>query len=384
MLQIITEKLDRAKAATVSGEADDAIALLSPLLERYPCYLAAKQQLAAAYEQRGDLERAAALWQSALASDPRDVDAYAGLGRIAEAASEQAPALAFHQVAWELQPSDAERRATVEQLARQLFAFDGRMQWTRAALANLQLQNDRLERAALEYQRALRELPSRADLRVGLLAAIWRLHDDDAAARLASQLLIDQPYLSEALMIMIDIAHRQGDDGRVEQHRQRLRELDPDGQLSRQFVERHPSAAQEALLLAPQEIPTDEQPEPAPLETAPAQPRMSIASSAFIVGEETLPAGFPDAPDIAPLHASPPATEPVPVTEDKDEPEAADEPVAILDRANLIIGRLVEAPSWPPEISEPPPPNLPSDDDLAAMLGVPRSRRDAEAEPDAS
>lgn len=367
------------------GDLDGAKQLLEPVLNTAPDSLQAARLMGKIAEKRGDLGEAERWYQAALAMDARDGELYGGLGRIARSRGEQQAALAYCQVAWELAPWDVCRREQLVEIAREVLGADGQLQWTRAALANQHLAQGRLERAALEFRRALEGLPGRVDLQAGLAQAVWMIGDDLSAARMARDLLADRPRLIQGLVLLTDIEQRRGELELAAGHGAHLRQIDPDGVLSASYAELRPDAEREALLAGSRSLLVTEETavETEPVEVAPVtseSPASPVASGGVRpIGEELLPATFPTAPDITPAYtpvmasvtAEEPAADVADVVEEAGSgSDAVDKPDPVPDEAGEP-----ESPAWPVSHPAPPSTKLPSSDAIAEMLGLLREER---------
>lgn len=251
----ISEALQQAQEAINSGNYRAAVATCSRLVQQYPTYAAAHRLLGEAWLEQGQNSEAERAFAAALAGNPRHPWAYLGLGLIAEDRGAVDPALAFTQVAWELAPNVAQLREPVRRTAMRRYGADGRLQFTRAALAHLHANNGRLQRAAAEYRAALAELPDRIDLRLGYAEVLWRMGQDAEAAGICRDVLEQHPDAIQALVILADIEHRGGDERRAEGWRARARMIDPDGSVTEAMLAANPRADQEWLMVPRDAVP---------------------------------------------------------------------------------------------------------------------------------
>lgn len=250
------EAIGQAQTAFDSGDYRSAVETCSRIIDQYPHYTSAQRLLGQAYLEQGQPAEAESWFARLLAHDPREADAYLGLGLIAEDRGVIDHALAYCQVAWELSPEQARYRDTITRIAERRYGSDGRLRLTHAALARIHANAWRLRRAVKEYQSALIALPDRIDLWMGLAEVLWLLGEDTDAAEIAREFLKDHSELMPALVILADIEHRRGDAAEAERYRERLRHIDPDGVQTAAMVARNPRADASFFTIPPEEQPT--------------------------------------------------------------------------------------------------------------------------------
>ena len=245
----ISDAIQQARQAVEDGDYRSAIQSCNQLVNQFPDYAAAYRVLGEAYLEQGQTADAEQAFAQSLLRDPRQPWAYHGLGLIAEEQNVLDNALAFCQVAWELAPNYAQLRDPVIRIATRRYGADGQAQLTGAALAQIYANTARLQRAAVEYQGALTELPDRIDLRLGLAETLWLLYKEDDAANLCREVLQDNPVAIQALVILADIEERAGNSSEATGLRARVRTVDPDGAITAAMLSRNAHADSAALLL---------------------------------------------------------------------------------------------------------------------------------------
>lgn len=251
----ISDALQQAEQALQSGDLRSAIQTCNQLVTQFPDYAAAYRVMGDAYLAQGRTDEAEQAFAQALMRDPRQSQAYHGLGLIAERQNVLENALAFCQVAWELAPNQPELREPVVRIASSRFGTDGQAQLTSAALAQIYANTSRLQRAATEYRGALADLPDRVDLKLGLAQTLWQLNRNEEAADLCREVLEEHPVAIQALVILADIEGRSGQRSEADDLRARIRAIDPDGRITAVMVANNDYADREALLLADDAIP---------------------------------------------------------------------------------------------------------------------------------
>lgn len=393
MTTVLSEAIDQAQQALEGGDHRSAAETCAHILEQYPNCVAAQRLLGLASLHQGKTAEAERAFGRVLAADPRDPDAYFGLGVIAEERGVLENALAYCQVAWELAPTMPTYRETVERVAGKRYGPDGYLQFTHAALAELHVTNQRLTRAIREYQTALGTLPERVDLWMGLAESLWRLGQDDDAAEISREFLKERPELARALVILADIEFRQGNTDAAEEYRERYRRLDQDGRLVAAMLTENPHAAADFLRLPEDQIP---QLDPRADHVIAERPTIAPAPDFTVQPEESAPAA--DIEDLEPIDAEefagedvqtedgPPASYPEPqITQQLPEIDAEQDSPA--DQAGGMDDLLAElervdsepaTPEPPPagygdvadDIPEEPPVDAPASDAEAAELSA--------------
>ena len=237
----ISDALHQAQEAMNGGDYSSATATCSRLVGQFPGYVEAYRLLAEAYRELGQPSEAQQAYTAALMRHQRHPSAYSGLGMLAEEQGSADSALAYCQVAWELDPGQQHLRETLSRVAMRRYASDGEIQFSRAALAQLHASASRLHRAVAEYRAALTALPERVDLQLGLAETLWRLGQDAEATRLATAVLDAFPESAPALVVLADIEHKAG-NRRADDLLRRLRAVDPDGTIVASMLENNPRA----------------------------------------------------------------------------------------------------------------------------------------------
>lgn len=259
MSVVLSTAMERAQHALNGGDYRGAAETCNRIVAQFPTFAAAYRLLGEAQLEQGRATDAERAFAQVLTRDPRQPEAYLGMGLIAEERGVLESSLAYCQVAWELAPQQPQFREPVVRVASRRYGGDGHLQLTHAALAQLHLNASRLHRAAAEYQRALVELPDRVDLWLGLATAFWRLGRDDDAGEIAHEFLKEQPELGQALVMAADVEHRRGNATTAQGLLDRLRRVDADGSLVAEMVAANPHADAAFLLLAPDAVPVLEE-----------------------------------------------------------------------------------------------------------------------------
>jgi|GEM_PF-1008864 len=292
----IAEALQQAQQAIDGGDYGSATTTCMQLVSQFPGYASAHRLLGDAYREQGHPDDAERAFAAALARNPRHPWTSLGLGLIAEDQGANEAALAFCQVAWELAPHQAALREPLTRVSLRRYGSDGELQLTHAALAQIHARASRLRRAIAEYRLALAELPTRTDLRVGLMEALWRLGSDDEALQLAREISEQQPECAQALVVLADLEHRGGNARRAEEALQRLRAVDPDGAIVAEMLSVNARAAHQFLAVDPAAVPLlDED-----IVVAPERPKIAPAPDFEYRPTRTeIPA--PDIAELAPM-----------------------------------------------------------------------------------
>jgi len=251
----IAEAVQQAQQAINGGDYASAATTCMQLVSQFPGYAAAHHLLGEAYREQGQPNDAERAYAAALVRQPRHPATCLGLGLIAEDEGVNEAALAFCQVAWELAPNQMALREPLTRVSLRRYGSDGELQLTHAALAQMHASASRLRRAVAEYRLALAQLPTRIDLQLGLLEALWRLGEDGEALQLASGIVEQHPECAPALVILSDLEQRDGNTRHAEELLTRLRAVDPDGALVAAMLSLNAGADQQFLALAPAAMP---------------------------------------------------------------------------------------------------------------------------------
>jgi tetratricopeptide (TPR) repeat protein len=150
--QSVTENaaLAQAHEALRRGDWESAIRLLSDWLQKHPQDVAARLNLALAYQSSGDVGRAEITFQSVLKDDPRNVDALTDLGSIFEQQGRLEEAEPLLARAVKLQPASAATHLEWASVLARLHRYGE----AAAALAGVPTPAPRLQRIAYERLKA--------------------------------------------------------------------------------------------------------------------------------------------------------------------------------------------------------------------------------------
>ncbi|MEW6232825.1 MAG: tetratricopeptide repeat protein [Chloroflexota bacterium] len=198
----LTSALERIRSEIEAGEAARAVARCKELLAIHPKWATVHCLLGQALMGLGDFPAAEEAFRLALAVDPEDVVANAGLGAVSQERNDLGAARFFYQLAWELAPDNQPLART---LARTLGSRDGRqgrIGLTTPGLARVYLRGALYARAADESERALAAEPGRLDLLVLEAEALWRAGERSKAAVVAESILARFPNCLKALLIL--------------------------------------------------------------------------------------------------------------------------------------------------------------------------------------
>ncbi len=251
----VTAAIHQAQESLDRGDYPRAATLCDRLVTQFPGYARAWMLLGEAFREQGQNADAQRAYQAAATRHLRAPLAYQGLGLLAEEQGNADGALAFCQVGWELAPSDQSMREPLMRMALRRYATDGELQYTLPALAQQHLRSSRLRRAVQTWRTAAAQFPERADVQAGLALALWRTGNDAEAATLCDALLDRFPESAEPLGMLTDIHARAGDMPRAQAYLERLRAVDPDGEIAARLSALHPGANASLLCVAEERLP---------------------------------------------------------------------------------------------------------------------------------
>jgi tetratricopeptide (TPR) repeat protein len=225
----LNEAVQQAEEAISGGNYRLAVETCRRVLGQFPEFATAHRLLAEAYLEQGDAAAAERAFQETLQRDPQSSAAYAGLATLAEGRGDINGALAYAQVAWEINPQRADLRDRVAGLSERLYGKGGRLHLTRAALTSLHFRAGRWSRAAAEAASVLAEHPTRVDVQLRMAEALWRRGSLSAAANAGRAVLESSPSAVMAVLMLADVERRQGNQEAATQLLDRARAIDPDG-----------------------------------------------------------------------------------------------------------------------------------------------------------
>lgn len=225
-----------ARERLVNRDAANGAAAARRAMELAPRGLEAQRLLGVALLELGEARPALTAFQAALAGEPLDVVAQAGVAQAQERLGGVASAEPEWLCAWELQPGlpPVERRLqAAREAAGAAPAGGGPPPFTSAALARIYLRGGLYEHAVAEARSALSRQPDRRDLNLTLAEAFWRSGDSAAAAAVAQDLLERLPDCVAANLLLA--AHWQTVGRDPSPLLARVRAADPDGRVARRL-----------------------------------------------------------------------------------------------------------------------------------------------------
>jgi tetratricopeptide (TPR) repeat protein len=279
-----------ARAGLAAGNGAGAAAAARRALELLPRGLDAQRLLGLALLAAGETRPALAAFQAALAGDPLDLVAQAGVAQAQEEIGGAASAEAEWLRAWELRPGQPQMEGRLQQArvaAGAPPAPDGAEPYplTQAALARVYLRGGLFEHAVAEARAALGRQPERADLRLTLAEAFWRSGDVTSAAAVAEELLERLPDCAAANLLLATHWQVVGRDPAP--LLSRVRAVDPAGRVAvRLFGHRdgpHPLDGEEGA------VRPDTAPAPAAITPDTAVPAATAATAAVPPPAEGAP-----------------------------------------------------------------------------------------------
>ncbi len=210
-----------------ASKNDEAIAHCKHILLAYPKNLETYRLLAKAYLETRRYPDALDILQRILSVVPDDFIAHVGMSIIREDEKNLDAAIWHMERAFDVQPSNI---AVQDELKRLLGQRDGtepaKIRLTRGALVRMYLRGNLHTQAIAEARAALKEEPSRSDLKVILARAYNLAGLKSESIDLAHQLLAELPYCLEAHKILAANPQLAGSEDTATAH-QTLAELDP-------------------------------------------------------------------------------------------------------------------------------------------------------------
>ncbi len=304
-----------AREALDAGQANLAAGLARQALDALPRGLDATRLLGLALLEWTDARPARHAFEAALALDPLDVAAAAGIAEAVELLEDTGASEAAWRHAWELEPASREIGQRLQEARRSGGALDdvsGSPPLTRAALARIQLRGGLFEHAAIEARSALTKEPDRLDLQLTLAEACWRAGEPAAAGAVAAQILERSPDCVAANLLLAVQLLSEGEDasGVLE----RIQAVDPEGSVAaRLFDDREVPVLfgpDQALATAPAPPAPPVTPAPMPQPAAEPEPPSTDQAAEHLAVEPATTAGPSAVPSSAEREAQEPAPEP--------------------------------------------------------------------------
>ena len=117
MSVVLSTAMERAQHALNGGDYRGATEACQRIVSQFPTFAAAYRLLGEAQLEQGQTADAERAFAQALTRDPRQAEAYLGMGLIAEERGVLESSMAYCQVAWELAPQQPQFREPVVRVA---------------------------------------------------------------------------------------------------------------------------------------------------------------------------------------------------------------------------------------------------------------------------
>lgn len=185
------------------GRLDEAIAHCRHILTKFPKHIETYRLLGKAYLENSQNSNASDIFLRVLSSVPDDFIAHVGMSVIREEEGNLGAAVLHMEKAFEKQPYNSEIQLELKRLYGRRDGMEPpKVRLTQGALARMYIRGDLYKQGINELRIALKESPSRYDLKT-LLADTYASHDQLAnAIDLAGDILKKYPYNLVANRIM--------------------------------------------------------------------------------------------------------------------------------------------------------------------------------------
>ncbi len=232
---------DRARNAMAQGDYEKAEAICQHILQYYPQDLGTHQLLGQIYLERKQPQEAQGYFRRVLEMDPENVSAHWGMGIAYQDAGKLEAAVGELEQALEIKPDLSDLRSLLLRLYTELYgASRAQLRLSRAGLGRLYVKGEMLDRAIEEFREVLKADPSRVDVQMSLLEALWRSGQVEEAARIAEDVLEHFP---QALKANLILGYLRLQAGRREEGEALLRQAaagDPNNTMARSLFEMAP------------------------------------------------------------------------------------------------------------------------------------------------
>lgn len=232
---------DRARNAMAQGDYEKAEAICRHILQYYPRDLGTYQLLGQIFLERKQPQEAQSYFRHVLEMDPENVSAHWGMGIAYQDQGKLEEAVSELEQALEIKPDLSDLRNLLLRLYTELYgASRAQLRLSRAGLGRLYVKGEMLDRAIEEFREVLKADPSRVDVQMSLLEALWRSGQVEEAARIAEAVLERFP---QALKANLILGYLRLQAGRREEGEVLLREAaagDPNNTMARALFEMAP------------------------------------------------------------------------------------------------------------------------------------------------
>ncbi len=232
---------DRARNAMAEGDYEKAEAVCQHILQYYPQDLGTHQLLGQICLERKQPQEAQGYFRQVLEMDPENVSAHWGMGIAYQDEGKLEAAVGELELALEIKPDLSDLRSLLLRLYTELYgASRAQLRLSRAGLGRLYVKGEMLDRAVEEFREVLKADPSRVDVQMSLLEALWRSGQAEEAAQIAEDVLERFPRALKANLIL---GYLRLQAGRREEGEALLRQAvagDPNNMMARALFEMAP------------------------------------------------------------------------------------------------------------------------------------------------
>ncbi len=232
---------DRARNAMAQGDYEKAEAICRHILQYYPQDLGTHQLLGQICLERKQPREAQGYFRRVLEMDPENVSAHWGMGIAYQDEGKLEEAVGELEQALEIKPDLSDLRSLLLRLYTELYgASRAQLRLSRAGLGRLYVKGEMLDRAIEEFREVLKADPTRVDVQMSLLEALWRSGQVEEAARIAEAVLEHFP---QALKANLILGYLRLQAGRGEEGETLLRQAaagDPNNTIARALFEMAP------------------------------------------------------------------------------------------------------------------------------------------------
>lgn len=185
------------------GRLDEAIAHCRHILTKFPKHIETYRLLGKAYLESNQNSNASDIFMRILSSVPDDFISHVGMSVIREEEGNLSAAVQHMEKAFENQPYNSEIQLELKRLYGKRDGIEPpKIRLTQGALARMYIRGDLFKQGILELRNALKDAPSRSDLKT-FLAETYSANDQLAnAIDLASDILKKYPFNLTANRIM--------------------------------------------------------------------------------------------------------------------------------------------------------------------------------------
>lgn len=240
---------DRAHGYMTAGEYGKAEAICQHILQYYPQDLGTFQLLGQINLERKRAAKARQFFQQVLEIDPENVSAHWGMGIAYQDEGNLENAIREFEQALEIKPDLSDLRSQLLRLYTELYGTSrAQLRLNRAGLGRLYVKGEMLDKAVEEFREVLKADPSRVDVQLSLIGALWQAGEVEESAKVCEEILQQFPNALKANLILGYARMKADRREEAEELWRRAAACDPNNTLARAIFEMAPVRVSQTFL----------------------------------------------------------------------------------------------------------------------------------------